>query len=231
MKRFYTTATVSESDDLFHVQLDGRAIRTPAKRPLAVPTAKLAEELAAEWNAQGDDVDRSAMPLNRMAGTAIDGLAGKRRETVDAVANYAGTDMVCYWADHPQNLVERQQATWRPLIDWVAERYDARLHVASGILPISQDETALSALKQAISEMDDFRLVALSVATGAAGSLVIGLALVEGRLGAQGAFDAAQLDESFQLDEWGTDEIAEQRRAALLAEFGHVERFVRALAD
>lgn len=229
MKRFYKSAAVTEIDGAFHVQLDGRAIRTPAKNLFALPTAGLAELIAAEWNAQGDEVDRTAMPLNRMAGTAIDGLAGRRVETVSAVARYAETDMVCYWADRPQSLVERQQAVWRPLVDWVAERHGAELQVASGVLPIRQDEAALAALRNAVAGFDNFRLVALSVATGTAGSLVIGLALVEGRLDAEAAFEAAQLDETYQIAEWGEDEIAEQRRAQLRIEFGHVERFVRAL--
>lgn len=229
MKRFYKNAEVRAQDGAFHVQLDGRAIRTPARNLMAVPTAALAEGLAIEWNSQSDEVDRTTMPLNRMAGTAIDGLAGKRAATVTAIARYAETDMVCYWAEHPHTLVEQQQATWRPLIDWVADTYGGRLQVASGILPIRQDETALARLRGSVDELDDFRLVGLSVATGAAGSLVIGLALVAGRVDAQGAFDAAQLDESFQIAEWGEDEIAEQRRADLLAEFKHVERFARAL--
>lgn len=229
MKRFFTTATVAAQNGLFHVQLDGRAVRTPARNLLAVPARKLAEALVAEWNSQGEEVDRAAMPLNRMAGTAIDGLAGKRDETAQAVADYAATDMVCYWADHPQVLVEQQQATWRPLIDWVADRFGAQLLVSSGVLPIRQDDTALALLLQSVRELDDFRLVALSVATGASGSLVIGLALVAGRLDAQSAFDAAQLDETFQISEWGADDFSEERRAALLKEFGHVERFAKAL--
>lgn len=229
MKRFYKSAGVSEIDGEFHVQLDGRAIRTPAKNLFALPTARLAELIAAEWNDQGDEVDRARMPLNRMAGTAIDGLAGKRAATVGAVANYAETDMVCYWAEHPQSLVEQQQAVWRPLVDWVAERHGAELQVASGVLPIRQDEATLAALRNAVAAFDNYRLVALSVATGMAGSLVIGLALVEGRLDAEAAFEAAQLDETYQIAEWGEDEIAEQRRAQLRTEFGHVERFVRAL--
>lgn len=229
MKRFYKSAAVAEIDGSFHVQLDGRAIRTPAKNLFALPTAGLAELIAGEWNAQGDEVDRGRMPLNRMAGTAIDGLAGKRAETVSAVAKYAETDMVCYWADRPQSLVEQQQAVWRPLVDWVAERHGAELQVASGVLPIRQDEAALAALRNAVAGFDNFRLVALSVATGTAGSLVIGLAMVEGRLDAEAAFEAAQLDETYQIAEWGEDEIAEQRRAQLRIEFGHVERFVRAL--
>lgn len=229
MKRFYKAAGIQEADGGFQVQLDGRPVRTPARKLLSAPSRRLAEALAAEWEDQPEEIDQAAMPLNRMAGTAVDELAGKREATADAVARYAATDMVCYWADRPQTLIEQQQATWRPLIDWVGERYGAKLQVASGVLPIEQDASALAQLRRSVGEFDDFRLVGLSVATGAASSLVIGLALIEGRIDAQAAFDAAQLDESFQINEWGTDEIAEQRRAALLAEFGNVERFIRAL--
>ncbi|WP_416896661.1 MAG: ATP12 family chaperone protein [Minwuia sp.] len=229
MKRFYKAAGVVEAEDGFDVQLDGRAIRTPAKKVMRLPTRPLAEAVAAEWNAQDDEIDRMAMPLNRMTGTAIDELAGRRAATAAAVANYARADMVCYWAEHPQTLIEQQQAAWRPLIDWVGERYGARLLVTSGILPIEQDPDTLARLRSAVDELDDFRLVGLSVAAGTASSLVIGLALVEQRLDAEAAFEAAQLDESYQIAEWGEDEIAATRRAGVLAEFRNVEAMIRAL--
>ncbi|WP_417516219.1 ATP12 family chaperone protein [Minwuia sp.] len=231
MKRFYKSAGVVEDGGGFLVQLDGRPIHTFLRRPFALPTRALAEAVAREWDDQPEEIDRMAMPLNRMAGTAIDGLAGKRAETVDAVAKYAETDMVCYWADAPQSLIEQQQATWRPLLDWTEERFGARLQVTSGVLPVAQDAAALDRLKMAVDAMDDFKLVALSVATGTAGSLVIGLALVEGHIDALRAFEAAQLDETWQLSEWGEDEQATQRRNRVLAEFGHVEALIEGLRN
>ncbi len=229
MKRFYKTAGVFASGNGFDVQLDGRAIRTPARNLMSVPSRALAELLAAEWDAQGDDVDRMSMPLNRMCGTAIDGLAGKRAETVSAIAAYGATDMVCYWADKPQRLIQQQQASWRPLLDWMTQRFDIDLDVVSGILPISQTPENLQRLHGVIDSYDNFRLVGLSVATGTAGSVVIGLALVEQQIDARTAFEAAQLDESFQIAEWGEDAEATKRREAVRAEFGNVANLIGAL--
>jgi chaperone required for assembly of F1-ATPase len=229
MKRFYSQVDVVAEDGRFAVRLDGRPVRTPARNLLAMPTRALAERVAGEWRDQDDEIDRMSMPLNRMTGTAIDGLAGRRAATAAAVAAYAETDLVCYWAEKPQALIERQQAAWRPLLDWTERRFNARLKATSGVLPVAQDDIALTRLRDAVAAYDDFRLVALSVATGAAGSLVIGLALVEREIDARGAFEAAALDESFQIAEWGEDAEAAKRREALRAEFAHVAELVAAL--
>ena len=229
MKRFYKEAHVGESGDGFEVLLDGRPIRTPARNRFVLPTRALADGVADEWAAQAEKVDRAAMPLTRMAGTALDGLAGRREETRAAVARFAETDMVCYWADQPQRLIERQQAAWRPLLDWTEERFGARLGVTSGLRPVDQPPAALAALSSVVSSYDDYRLVALSIAAGTASSLVIGLALVERRIDAAGAFEAAQVDESFQIEEWGEDVEATRRRDAVRAELGHVQRLIDAL--
>ncbi len=231
MKRFYREVGTEAADGGHAVLLDNRPIRTPARKLLVVPTAALADAIAAEWDAQGEEIDRRAMPLMRMAGTAIDDLAGMRDQTADAVARYAETDMVCFWASEPQRLVERQQATWRPLLDWLEATYGAPLSVTSDIHVQSQPPASLTVLRRQVHGLDNFRLVPLSVATGTAGSLVIGLALVTGRIGAAQAFDAAQLDETFQIEEWGEDEEATRRRAGVREEFDAVERFCRALSD
>lgn len=229
MKRFYKTAGIAREGDGFAVQLDGRPIRTPARRLMAMPTEALARLVADEWDAQGEDVDRMAMPLNRMCGTAIDDLAGKRAGTVRAIAAYGETDMICYWADDPQKLVEKQQATWRPLLDWAEQRFDLRLQAAASVLPIAQPPGTVQRLHRIADTYDNFRLVGLSVAAGNAASVVIGLALVERRLSGAEAFEAAQLDESFQIAEWGLDDEAEHRRATQKAEFESVERLIAAL--
>ncbi|MDF1722694.1 MAG: hypothetical protein P1U65_18635 [Minwuia sp.] len=231
MNRFYKTAGVAEVDQGFSVVLDGRPIRSPARQLVQVPTRALAQAIADEWDAQGEKIDSRAMPLMRMAGTAIDDLAGMRDLTADAVARYAETDMVCFWAAEPERLVQRQQATWRPLLDWLELRFDARLAVTSAIHAQEQPRAALDALRAHVTALDNFLLVPLSVATGTAGSLVIGLALVHGRIDAVQAFDAAQLDETFQIEEWGEDDEATRRRAGIRAEFAAVERFCRAIRD
>lgn len=231
MKRFHKSAGTEVAEGGHAVLLDGRLIRTPARRPLVVPSLSLAEAIAAEWDAQGEEIDRRAMPLMRMAGTAIDDLAGMRDQTAAAVARYAETDMVCFWAAEPQKLVERQQATWRPLLDWLAQEFAAPLVVTSDIHAQRQPPQSLRALHDHVHRLDSFRLVPLSVATGTAGSLAIGMALVLGRITAAQAFEAAQLDETFQIEEWGEDDEARRRRAGIVTEFEAVERFCRALDD
>lgn len=231
MNRFYKTAGVVQGDDGFSVVLDGRPIRSPARQLVQVPTRELAQAIADEWDAQGEKIDTRTMPMMRMAGTAIDDLAGMRDLTADAVAKYAATDMVCFWAAEPERLIERQQAIWQPLLDWLELQFDARLIVTSAIHAQDQPQTALDALRAHVMGLDNFLLVPLSVATGTAGSLVIGLALVHGRIDAVQAFDAAQLDETFQIEQWGEDDEATHRRAGIRAEFAAVERFCRAVRD
>ena len=179
------------------VALDGRPLRTPGKRELLVPSAALAAALAAEWDAQGDDIRPVTMPLTRLAATAIDRTADKRLEIAAEIAGYAGTDLVCYRAAHPPALAARQQAMWQPLLDWAAGRYDAGLAITAGIVPVAQSPASLKAYATAVAALDDFRLTALQAATASCGSLVIALALYEGRLDAEAAFAASQLDETF----------------------------------
>jgi chaperone required for assembly of F1-ATPase len=230
VKRFYKNAAVAETPEGFGVGLDGKPVRTPAKRALAVPTRALAEAIAAEWQAQGDTVDPHRLPLTRLASIALDLVAPRREAVIAEVANYAGTDLVCYRAGEPPELVARQRATWQPLIDWAALRLDAPLAVTESILPVAQSPVALKAFETAIRTYDTHRLAALHLATAACGSLVVGLALVEGRLDAEAAFAAAELDASYQIERWGEDAEAAKRRAALKEDITLAARFVALLA-
>jgi chaperone required for assembly of F1-ATPase len=171
------------------------------------------------------------MPLTRLAATAIDRTVLKRAEIVAEIANYAATDLVCYRAEHPPALAMRQEAAWQPLIDWAAGRYDAGLTVTAGIVPQPQSPTSLKAFAAAVGAQDDFRLTALQAATAACGSLVIALALLEGRLDAEAAFAASQLEETFQIEAWGEDAEAAARRAALAADIAAAARFLELLTD
>jgi len=215
--------------DRWGIALDGRPMRTPGKAELVVPSAALAEAIAAEWEAQQGDIRPATMRLTRLATTAIDRTAGQRELVVAETANYAGTDLVCYRAEHPPALVARQQETWQPLIDWAMRRYDAGLAVTSGIVPQPQAPATLKAFAAAVAAQDDFRLTALHTATAACGSLVIALALLEGRLDAEAAFAASQLDETFQIEAWGEDAEAVARRHALAEEIAATARFVQLL--
>ena len=226
MKRFYETVSVVEADVGFAIALDGRPVRTPAKSPLAVPSAGLAKAIADEWAAQEGDVRPLAMPLTRLASTAIDKVAAERARFVDDLARYGGSDLLCYRAEHPPELVSRQAAAWQPLLEWAGDRYGSRLTVTQGVVPRDQPKAALAALRSAIERHDDMGISALHAATTAAGSLVIALALLETRVTAEEAFALSELDESFQIEQWGVDAEAARRREAIRAEFGAVAAFM-----
>src|SRR5487761_998464 len=190
MKRFYRKVEVVPAVAGHTVALDGKPIRTPAKLPLVMPNRALAAAIAAEWEAQETEIRPAEMPLTRLASTAIDRVAPQRAEIVRQIADYAATDLVCYRAAHPPELAERQGAVWQPLLDWAVRRYHAPLEIAIGVIPIGQPEASLRALAAAVAEHDDWALAALHLATGACGSLVVSLALGEGRVDAAMAFAA-----------------------------------------
>ena len=230
MRRMYSATAARPVEAGWGVFLDGRPLRTPARRELTVPSRRLAEAIAAEWDAQASEIRPERMPLTRLAATALDRTAIARDKVVADVANYAGTDLVCYRAEAPPALVARQEAAWQPLIDWAAGRYDAGLAVTAGILPTPQSPASLKAFAATVASFDDFRLTALQAATAACGSLVIALALAEGRLDADTAFAASQIDETFQVEAWGEDAEAMKRRALLADDIKAAERFLQLLA-
>jgi len=230
MKRLYRDAAATPAEGGFAVTLDGKPVRTPAKAALVVAGRALAEAIAAEWQAQGERVDPGTMPLTRLASTAIDLVAPRRAEVVAMIAKYAATDLVCYRAEGPPELVERQHRAWQPLIDWARERHDAPLEVATGIMPCAQPAASLVSLTTSVASHDPWQLAALNLATAACGSLVVALALSEGRLDAEGAFAVAELDASFQIERWGEDPEQTQRRRALKDDIEGAARFLALLA-
>ena len=225
MKRFYKAAAAIQGERGHGVSLDSKPLRTPAKAALVVPSAPLAAAIAEEWAGQGDDITITAMPLTRLASAAIDLVAARREAIVAETAAYAGTDLICYRATHPPELVKRQQMSWQPLLNWLAEQYDAPLHVTMGITPLAQPPASLTALRNAVAAHDDMHLTALRLATATSGSLAIGLALVAGRIDADDAFAAAELDESYQIEKWGEDPEQTKRRASLRDDLKLAERF------
>jgi chaperone required for assembly of F1-ATPase len=229
VKRFYREAEAVSGERGHGIMLDAKPLRTPAKGDLIVPTRALAEAIAAEWRAQNDEIAVQALPLTRLAGAAID-LAPRQRDAIVAeTANYAGTDLICYRAGHPPELVKRQQMVWQPLLDWLTEYFEAPLHVTMGIAPLSQPPASLAALKKAVAAHDDMHLIALRLATAASGSLAIALALLARRLDAEAAFAAAELDETFQIENWGEDREQTKRRAGLRDDLRLAERFAELL--
>ncbi len=210
----------------FTVTLDGRPLQSPAGTAFILPAKELAQAIAAEWRAQKEDIRFHAMPLTALAGAAIDRAGKERREVIDHALQYAGADLLCYRAEAPSELVLRQQARWQPLLDWLADAYGARLAVTAGIAHVDQPKPALHSLRAAVEALDDFELTALSSATAACGSLVVGLALTAGRIDAEAAFEASQLDETFQSERWGEDAEAAERRRRLKAEIGAAAKFL-----
>ncbi len=231
LKRFYKEARAAAREGGYGVQLDGRDIRTPAKAALVLPSAGLAEAVAGEWAAQGERIEPATMPLMSLACTAIDQVAPNRGAVIGELMDYAGSDLLCYRADRPEALVARQAEVWQPLLDWAARELDAPLRVICGIRHEPQPEDALAALRRAVAALEDFPLTALDTATRASGSLVIALALHRGQVGAEAAFEAAELDATFQIEHWGEDPEATRRRAAVLADLAAAGRLMDLASD
>ena len=229
MKRFYQEARVVQAEGGFVIQLDGKTVQTPAKRSLRVESRQLAEAIAAEWQGQGTTVNPLTLPLTRLVSTAIDRVALRRADVIAELVRYAGTDLLCYQSDGPPELIARQRRYWQPLLDWAAERYDAALIVTQGITPVPQPPAALAAIERAVGGHDPMQLVALHLTTTSCGSVVLGLALLTGKITPEEAFAAAALDESYQIEKWGEDAEQTQRRAALKEDLALAARFAALL--
>ena len=231
MRRFWeTVSTVAIADGGgYGVVLDSQSIKTPARHVLCVPTAALAAAIADEWRGQGETVAPATMPQMKFACTAIDRVAAQREAVIDEIAAFAGTDLLCYRADDPPALVDRQTARWQPVLDWAAVRFDAALDSTTGVVPVRQSAATLAAVRHAVAANDDMCLAALHAVTSVAGSVVLGLALVEGRLDAARVSEASLLDERFQAERWGEDDEATARRAALADEIANAARFLTLL--
>lgn len=224
-KRFWKAASVEGGGDGFAVQLDGRPLRTPAKAALVVPTRAMATAIAAEWDAQGDDVDPRTMPVTRSANAAIDKVRPQHAEVAALIADYGGTDLLCYRADAPPALIARQAAAWDPLLDWAAGALGARLVVTQGVIPVAQPGAALDALMDQVAALSAFELAALHDLVSITGSLVLGLAVARGRISGQEAWDIARIDETWQIEQWGADEEAAEEAALKRAALLDAERF------
>jgi chaperone required for assembly of F1-ATPase len=216
-KRFYNRAATTHEDGNYAVRLDDKPVRTPAGRLLAAPTAALAAALAAEWDAQRDLIDPANMPLTRLANTIIDGVADRSGPVADEVAKYLASDLVCYRADLPRGLAERQAQHWDPILLWARDALGARLSLGAGVVHVAQPEPALAAARAAIPR-DPWRLGAVHALTTLTGSALIALALSCGRLTADEAWAAAHVDEDWNMEQWGRDELALKRRAYRFAE-------------
>ena len=225
-KRFYKQAAAAPVDGGFAVELDGRAVKTPAGTPLVAPTRALADAVADEWNAQGDDIDPKSMSLTPLVGTAIDRVPEVRDGLIEGLLRYAGTDLLCHRAGHPADLAARQTQMWQPLLDWAADELGARLTPTEGIIAVEQDPAAIEALRAVLDGFDNWTLTALGELVGISGSLVVGLALAKGRLDMDQAFAVCMVDEDHQREQWGEDFEATARRENVRADLDAAYRFL-----
>ena len=211
MKRFYKLAAPAPGEGGVAILLDGRPVKTPARRPLAVPTEELADAIAAEWNGQGETVDPRSMPLTGLANAAIDRVAPDPASFATTLAAYGETDLLCYRSEGPAELVRRESVSWDALLGWARLRFDIEFEVAEGVMHRAQPARTVEQLGKAVAARDPFRLAALSPLVTIGGSLVAALAVVEEETTAEGAWEAVAVDESWQLEKWGED--AEARTA------------------
>ncbi|MBX9934084.1 MAG: ATPase [Methylobacterium sp.] len=226
-KRFYGKAGFAPAEGGFRLTLDGRPANTPAKQPLTVSTEALANAVAVEWEAQVEVIDPAAMPLTRLANTAIDGVAPRFGEVAKDLCAYARTDLVVYRAGDPARLVAAQAAAWDPVLDWAHEALGARFILSEGIRHVDQPERSVEALERAVAAIEGpFRLAAAHTMTTLTGSLLIALSVVHGRLTPEEAWAAAHVDETYQAEVWGRDEEAEARMAGRWAEFEAAARMI-----
>ena len=211
-RRFYSETRCEQRGEEFEVLLDGRTIKTPKKIALTLPTRALAEAITDEWAQQGEMIDPDTMPLTRIANVAIDGVTGREAEVRAELLKYAASDLLCYRAECPQPLVERQAKAWDPVLDWAHKALGARFILAEGVMPVPQPAQAVNAVAAKLEGLDAFSLASLHVMTTLMGSALLALAHAHGRLTADQAWAAAQVDEDWQIEQWGQDAEAAARR-------------------
>jgi len=224
-KRFWTAAEVVPAEGGFAIALDGKPVKTPAKRPLLVPTEAMARAIAAEWEAQEGTVQPLTMPVTRSANATIDKVATQFDEVAGLIAAYGGTDLLCYRATGPEGLVALQAEGWDPLLQWSAEALEAPLLVTTGIAPVSQPPASLARLAARVFGFGPFELTALHDLVSVSGSLVLGLAVTAGRLDADAAWTLSRIDEDWQAALWGEDAEAAEQAVRRHEALRHATRF------
>jgi len=228
-RRFYKLAAAAPVEGGFAVQLDGRTPKSPARKPLVLPSLALAQLVAGEWDAQVEVIDSTAMPATRLAFTAIDRIAETRAEVAAEVAAYAGSDLLCYHAEHPTPLVERQAREWGAMLDWAKAELGLSFAPVNTVVHAPQPPATLAAVEALALTLDDFSLAGVAYGAGLLGSTVLSLALRAGAVTGQKALDLSRLEEIFQADIWGQDAEAAARAQALAIEAEALEQWFAAL--
>jgi len=229
-KRFYTVVKVTDEAP-YGVLLDDRPLKTPAGARQAVPSRALALAMAEEWRAQGDRLDLTAMALTRAANTAIDRIEHRRNDVLDELSRFVGSDLLCYRAEAPRELVERQNTTWNPWLDWAQKELGLQLRVAAGIVHVEQDQSAVATMRKAMDALDSFSIAALHPAVTITGSAILGLAFARRLMSHEEALAVSCVDEDYQAERWGRDAEAETVRKNRLAELALARRLLDLLAS
>jgi len=228
-KRFYKDVDTAPEGSGVTVRLDGKSVRTPAKAPLLLPTQELADAVAEEWRAQGERVDPETMRLTKLANSAIDGVRGREAAVLDDVIAFAGSDLLCYRAEGPEELIAKQSEHWDPVLAWAKEELGAPLNLAQGVAHVAQPQASLDVIQERLKDFDAFSLAALHVLTSLTGSALLALAVALKRLTPNQAWAAAHVDEDWQISQWSEDAEAAERRARRRQEFDAACRMLELL--
>lgn len=224
-KRFWKSAKVVADGEGFGILLDGRPVRTPARVPLNVPTLALAQEIAAEWDAQEDKIDPGTMPLTRAANAAIDKVALQHSEVAELLLAYGDSDLLCYRADGPDGLISRQNAAWDPLLDWANDVLGVQLQSHTGVIHVPQNPDSISRLSKQVHALSDFELAAFHDLVSLSGSLVIAFAILHGFRPGEELWEISRIDENWQIEQWGEDEEAQVLEKVKRQSFVNAEKF------
>jgi chaperone required for assembly of F1-ATPase len=228
-KRFYDHVAIKDESGGTSVLLDGKPVRTPGKAAFLLPNAALAEAVAEEWRGQGARIDPATMPLTRLANSVIDGVKGHEEAVIGDVLNYAGSDLICYRAEGPSNLVARQTKHWDPVVAWAKQELGAAMLLAEGVRHVAQPPTSLDTISMCLRQFDSWSLAALHVMTGISGSALLAMAVALRRLSPEEAWAAAHVDEDWQISQWGEDEEARARRESRWRDFAASARMLDTL--
>ena len=231
MKRSWTRVEVVEGEGGWSVRLDGKPLRTPARAELAVPTVDLAEAIAEEWRSVADEIDPRAMPLTGLANAAIDRVAPAKQTFAAGLAHYAEADLACYRSEWPPELVDRQTASWDPLLAWARHRFDVDFSTTAGLMHVAQPAATVERLTHEVAALNPYQLAGLSPLVTVGGSLVAALAVFEGAISPESGWLAVSVDDRWQIEQWGTDADAEFALDNHRADFLAGARFIELLAS
>ena len=219
-KRFYSDVTVEETGHGFIVKLDGKSLKTPGKNDLVLPTRSTAQCVADEWAAVEDEINPLKLPITRLANTAVDGVANEMQAVMEDITRYAASDLLCYRADTPEGLQDKQREHWDPVLDWALSEFGASFEITTGIMSIAQPKEAIAAFGQRLKAHEDaFKLTALHTFTSITGSAILALAIAEKFLDEDKAWQAAHVDEDWNISQWGEDFEAAERRKQRQTDF------------